>query len=204
MDQQGFHESVIEAAIAGERESLNLLWQQTRRWVAAILLAHKPIEADLDDLLQVVAMQICRKITEVREPKAFKSWLRTVTINVAREEGRKTTRRKKSMLKLVGMEKADRRMPMDADAAATQSDESKRIYQAAMSLPVGYREPILLRCMRSMSYQQIGEVLELPTTTIETRIARGRKMLKELLNQQDQQSNEQRISRTAQTVGGRQ
>lgn len=202
MDQQGFHESVIEAAIAGEREALNLLWQQTRRWVAVILLAHKPRDADLDDLLQVVAMQVCRKITEVREPKAFKSWLRTVAINAAREEGRKTTRRKQSMLKLVGMEKADQRVPLGADIEATDSDESKRIYHAAMSLPAGYREPILLRCMRSMSYHQIGEVLELPTTTIETRIARGRRMLKELLKQQEQQSTTQANTKAVQTVGG--
>ena len=202
MDQHGFHESVIESAIAGDREALNLLWQQTRRWVAVILLAHKPHEADVEDLLQVVAMQVCRKISEVRDPKAFKSWLRTVAINTAREEGRKTTRRRNSILRLVGMEKADQRSVLQADELISQGDESRRIYQAAMSLPVGYREPVLLRCMRSMSYQQIGEVLDLPMTTIETRIARGRRMLKELLKQQDQSEFERVQAMKKQTAGG--
>lgn len=187
MEEQGISESVIESAIAGDRESLNLLWQQSRRWVAAILLAHKPREADLEDLLQVVAMQVCRKVSSVNEPKAFKSWLRTVAINTAREEGRKTTRRKRSMLRLVGMEQANHQSPDSADLISADSDESRRIYQAAMSLPAGYREPLLLRCVRSMSYQQIGDVLDLPATTIETRIARGRRMLRELLAQQDSQ-----------------
>ncbi len=194
-------DAAIESAIAGDHDALNQLWHHSRRWVAAILLAHKPGEADLEDLLQVVAMQMCRKISSVNEPKAFKSWLRTVAINTAREEGRKTTRRKKSMLRLVGMEHANNRLPASADFIAGESDESNRIYQAALSLPPGYREPILLRCVRSMSYQQISEVLDLPTTTIETRIARGRRMLKELLNQQANQQELQ--SKTEQTVGAR-
>jgi len=193
------NESVVESAIAGDREALNLLWQQCRRWVAAILLAHKPRETDLEDLLQVVAMQVCRKITTVKEPKAFKSWLRTVAINAAREDGRKTSRRKKSMLKLVGIEQTNHSSPLSADSIAADSDESQRIYRAAMSLPAGYREPVLLRCVRSMSYQQIGDVLDLPATTIETRIARGRRMLREIL---DQQNRYEGANKSAQTVGG--
>jgi RNA polymerase sigma-70 factor, ECF subfamily len=199
MHEQGISESVIESAIGGDREALNTLWQQSRRWVAAILLAHKPRETDLEDLLQVVAMQVCRKISTVREPKAFKSWLRTIAINTAREEGRKTSRRKRSMLKLVGIEQMNPKSVSPVDVLSEESDESKRIYRAAMSLPIGYREPVLLRCLRSMSYQQIGEVLELPETTIETRIARGRRMLKEILKQQDLQRDEKSSLRA---IGG--
>ncbi len=184
MDEQGLSESMIQAAIAGDRGALDQLWRQSRRWVGAILLAHKPREADLEDLLQVVAMQVCRKISMIHEPKAFKSWLRTVAINVAREEGRKVTRCKRSMLELMSMTHVHHPDLESSDAIMTDWDESQRIFQAAMSLPVGYREPILLRCMRSMSYQQMSEVLDLPITTIETRIARGRRMLKETLVQQ--------------------
>ncbi len=199
VEEHGVNETIIEAAIAGDRDALNQLWNQSRRWVAAILLAHKPNETDLEDLLQVVAMQVCRKITDVREPRAFKSWLRTVTINAAREEGRKTSRRKRSMLKLVGMEQSTPRRSSSAHEIAGDTDETKKIYDAAMSLPAGYREPVLLRCVRSMSYQQIGQVLDLPVSTIETRIARGRRMLKELLAQQEQQH---RTLAEAHAVGG--
>ncbi len=199
VEEHGVNETIIEAAIAGDRDALNQLWSQSRRWVATILLAHKPRESDLEDLLQVVAMQVCRKITDVREPKAFKSWLRTVTINTAREEGRKTSRRKRSMLKLVGMEQSTPRRSSSAQEIAGDTDETKKIYDAAMSLPAGYREPVLLRCVRSMSYQQIGQVLDLPVSTIETRIARGRRMLKELLAQQEQQ---QSTLAEAHAVGG--
>jgi RNA polymerase sigma-70 factor (ECF subfamily) len=51
--------------------------------------------------------------------------------------------------------------------------------EQALTLPPEYREPLLLRCVRALSYQQISEILELPVTTIETRLARARKMLRE-------------------------
>jgi DNA-directed RNA polymerase specialized sigma24 family protein len=43
-----------------------------------------------------------------------------------------------------------------------------------------------------MSYEQIGDAMGLPVTTIETRIARGRRMLREILAQQKRQEETQR------------
>ncbi len=50
----------------------------------------------------------------------------------------------------------------------------------ASQLPDGYREPLLLKALHDLSYREIGEILDLPETTIETRIARGRRQLREL------------------------
>jgi hypothetical protein len=36
-------------------DEIRRIWREHRRWVAAILLAHKPREVEVDDLLQVVA-----------------------------------------------------------------------------------------------------------------------------------------------------
>lgn len=202
-DEHGVSEALVSAAIAGDRDALALLWERSRRWVAAVLLVHKPRQADLEDLLQLVAMQLCSKITTLNEPMAFNGWLRTIAINAARQEGRKTTRRRRSMLRLVGMEKSAQRPTTTGDELAGESDESRRIYDAARSLPPGYREPVLLRCLRSMTYEQIGEAMGLPVTTIETRIARGRRMLREILEQQEQnQINSRTPARTGAAAAG--
>ena len=197
------NEGVVSAAIKGDREALSLLWDESRRWVAAIILAHKPREADLEDLLQQVAMQLCRKISTLDDPRAFRGWLRMIAINIARAEGRKTTRRKRSMLRLVGLGAAQGPNDELADELAEASEESKRVYHAARSLPAGYREPILLRCLQSMSYEQIGDAMGLPVTTIETRIARGRRMLRELLvQQQKQEETQRRATLQGSAIGG--
>lgn len=172
----------LSAAMQGDREALQAVWRAHRRWVAVILMAHKPREADVEDLLQAVAVQLCRKIHELREPEAFKPWLRTVALNAARAAGRSTTRRKRHTLRLSRDPvlstpgTAPREDPGDATDAR---DEGARLLALARELPESYREPLLMRCLHGMSYRQIGEVLDLPETTIETRIARGRRMLRQ-------------------------
>ncbi len=176
----------IEAAIEGHTDALSQVWVGVRRWVAVILMAHKPREADLEDLLQLVALQVCRKVHEVRDPSLFKPWLRTVTINIAREQGRKASRKRIGMFRLVGKTRYEANQMGNMQL----SEDAKRVLDAALSLPEKYREPVLMRCQQSMSYKQIAEVLSLPETTIETRIARGRRMLRETLDMQTKQELE--------------
>jgi RNA polymerase sigma-70 factor (ECF subfamily) len=169
----------IRAAIGGDREALRAVWRAHRRWVAAVLLAHKPRQTDLDDLLQAVALQVCRKVHEVRDPVAFRPWLRMVAINAARADGRATGRQRRGFLRLVGRTGgpgADERLDEQTD----RRREGERLIMLARTLPEGYREPLLMRCVRGMSYRAIGEAMGLPETTVETRIARGRRMLREL------------------------
>lgn len=177
--------SIIAAAIRGESDAVRDLWQDHRRWVAVILLAHKPREIDLEDLLQEVAMTLVRTIGELRDEAAFKPWLRTVSINAARASGRKVRTQRRHFEGAVSADQVeadagvmDTRRPMAPDEAT--NEEAHRLLALAMELPEGYREPLLLRCVRGMSYKAIARLLSLPETTIETRISRGRRMLREL------------------------
>ncbi len=170
---------LVAAAISRDPEAIRLLWDRQRRWVAALLLAYKPREADLEDLLQEVAMAFVRKIGELREPEAFKPWLRSVSINAARLAGRKqTTARKHSRAFRLMVERSSER-PVASDVVLAKREEGRRLLDLAMQLPEAYREPLLLRCLHGMSYREISRIVGLPETTIETRIARGRRMLRE-------------------------
>ena len=164
---------------------LNQQWLEYRRWVAAILLAYKPRWADLDDLLQDVALAVVRKGHEVRDEAAFKPWLRTVAINCALMAARKG-QKYAAQTSLEGGDDEEGVIARIASGQATpaaefeQRKEGERLVDLCAQIPDGYREPLLLKAVRGMSYREIGEVLNLPETTVETRIARARKMLREL------------------------
>lgn len=177
---------LIDAAIRGEPDAIRSLWQEHRRWVAAIVLAHKPREMDLEDLLQDVAMSYVRKVRELREPEAFRPWLRTVAVNAARAAGRERTRRKAHNPAIRLHSAAVRPLERDAGAEISRREEAQRLMGLALQLPEGYREPLLLRCVQGMSYRRISELTGLPETTVETRIARGRRMLRELAARDEQ------------------
>ncbi len=181
-----YEEASVAAAMRGEQDALRELWGHHRRWVAAILLAHKPRWMDLEDLLQDVAVTFVRKVGELRDAAAIKPWLRTVAINAARAAAREGNRRepgRATSLQLTAADGAALHQPTARPGAGVDTDgreEASRLMDLAMELPEGYREPLLLKCLHDLSYRQIGELIGLPETTVEARIARGRRMLREL------------------------
>jgi RNA polymerase sigma-70 factor (ECF subfamily) len=144
-------DALVSAAIQGDRRAISALWHRHRRWVAAVLLAHKPAEADLEDLLQEVAMRLVSKVDTLREESNLRAWLRAVAVNVARSAARRRP-----------MAPAD----LEDSAAASvdapdfeQDERTRSLMQRLNALPALYREPLMLRAVQG------------------TRIARARRML---------------------------
>lgn len=167
--------STTIAAIHGEAEALSALWVEHRRWVAAVLLAYKPNHEDLEDLLQEVAMTLVSKVNTVRDEKNVRAWLRTVAINVARASARTS----RSRPKLVGTEEVD---VMPSEARPTGPDESaSKMLELTAHLPEAYREPLILKAVHGMRSRQISRILGIPEATVDTRVSRARRMLRELV-----------------------
>ena len=150
--------------------------------------------------MQDVAVKFVSKIHTLRDDRAFRPWLRQIALNVCRGAARST----KSLLRFAGpyRDDTDKVDPgsisepvspdHDAPHQLAQLDAAQRLLEQALSLPMTYREPLLLRCVRALSYQQISEVLDLPITTVETRLARARRMLREEVGEEfpeDSKSN---------------
>lgn len=169
--------TLAAAAMAGEREAIESLWEMHRRWVAAVILAHKPRGADLEDLLQDVAMTLVGKIATVRDPRHVRAWLRTVAVNAARAVAR--SRHARPHLRLVGADRQESDTP-PIDVSASRDEESRRLLALVGQLPEAYREPLMLRALHGMRSRMIAEILDIPEATVDTRISRARKMLREL------------------------
>jgi RNA polymerase sigma-70 factor (ECF subfamily) len=160
---------------------LTEVWCECRRWLAAILYAYKPREVDLEDLMQDVAMKLIEHghhMVKPGDPAAIRPWLRTVAINTARSAGRKvrTRNRAGSDLETDAMARQAGATPDGEDAR----DRGRRALEVARSLPPAYREALLLN-LRGLSQRQIAHVLEVPVTTVETRLIRARRMVRDEL-----------------------
>ena len=171
-------DSVVTGAVNGDREAMVSLWQEHRRWIAAVLLTHKSPQDQLEDLLQEVAMTLVGKIETLRDPRNVRSWLRTVAINTARASARaRRARPKPTTLS------HDPTCP--ASSTGHLDDEARRMLNLAQRLPESYREPLMLRAVQGMRGKHIAAILNLSEATVETRIARARRMLRELSSERD-------------------
>jgi RNA polymerase sigma-70 factor (ECF subfamily) len=151
------------------------LWCAHRGWLAAVVLAHMPREAELEDLLQDVAVAITTGATAGRLPRdeaAVPAWLRSVALNVARTAMRRAYR-------------ARRRPPPAADPAtpfdAPPGDELDRLRDLVAQLREHAREPLLLQVVHGLTVGEIARVMDLPERTVETRLVRARRGLREAM-----------------------
>lgn len=170
--------SLFAAAHAGDRTALERLWNRNRRWIAAVLLLHKPRRADLDDLLQEVAATLVARIGSVRDAEAFPGWLRAVAVNAARMSARAGSRRRAAIDRFAAV--LSGRFRASAPIADEAADAAARLRERLASLPEEYAEPLLLRLVHDLPYARIAAILDLPETTVENRIVRGRRMLRSL------------------------
>jgi RNA polymerase sigma-70 factor (ECF subfamily) len=168
-------DALTTAAIHGDGDAIAMLWHANRRWVAAVILAHKPGFEDLDDLLQEVAMTFVAKIGTLRDPASLRGWLRSIAVNAARASAR--AGRHRPQPNGDGMD----HHPIEdaADDRPALDDEMHDLLERLKRLPENYREPLLLRAVHGMRSKQVAELLGIPPAAVDTRVARARRMLRE-------------------------
>jgi RNA polymerase sigma-70 factor (ECF subfamily) len=69
------------------------------------------------------------------------------------------------------------------------SETQQLIHKAIESLPEKYKSVVILKYLHDMSLQEIGDVLDMPVTTVKTRVHRGREYLRKKLEQEPNLSN---------------
>ncbi len=69
----------------------------------------------------------------------------------------------------------------DPQALLLQGEHARLVREALTSLPVEYREVLILRELEDMSYRDIAIIADLPIGTVMSRLARGRRKLAALL-----------------------
>ena len=159
---------------------LEHLWRENRTWVAALLLAHKPAAAELEDLLQEVALTAVRSVGELRDPARARPWLRSVAVNAARAAARREGLRRAATRPIRTLSEEPEDPAVDRDRRRRElRGEAEAALERVGRLPAVLREALLLRAVRGLSQRAIAELLEVPETTVESRLARGRRLLRE-------------------------
>ena len=68
------------------------------------------------------------------------------------------------------------------DDEAVEEERMCEVRAAIEALPPMYREPFTLRHLEGWNYRQIAELLDVPVDTVETRLVRARRRLREALH----------------------
>ena len=127
--------------------------------------------ADAEDAVQNTMLRLWRTDTDFAGEEHLRRWLARVAVNESRRSAAHPWRRR-----AVSLEEA--REPVFQDR------ERRELYEAVMGLPAKYRVPLYLYYYEGYAVAEIGEILGLKPSTVQTRLSRGREKLKTMLTEE--------------------
>ena len=124
-------------------------------------------------------LRVYKNLDRYDENQKFSTWIYRIGTNLSIDRLRK---RKPSfsldadLTESEGMDgysliPSDNRTP---ESEMSLSETQRIIHQAIDGLPAKYKTIMILRYIQDLSLQEISEILDLPVTTIKTRVHRGR------------------------------
>jgi RNA polymerase sigma-70 factor (ECF subfamily) len=144
--------------------------------------------SDAADGTQEVFLKAFKGIRQFRQGSSLKTWLYRIAIREALNHRRWFKRHLQKNVSIdAEPEDGQARIEIE-DLHATPFDQlaSREIQavvqQALAQVPDVFRSAVILRDLEGLSYEEVAEVLECSVGTVKSRILRGRRALKELLD----------------------
>jgi len=173
-------EPLFEALGSGDEGALQELMQRHARLVRGVVFGVLGRSPEVDDVCQQVWIKVWRQAATLEDKRRWKSWLYRLAHNAAVDAGRKTTRRRKLWHGLTTLFSGESHTD-DSGGRMQRSEVHERVLRAIAALPEIYRQPFVLRHLEDWSYKQIAEAMDMPVDTVETRLVRARRLLRESL-----------------------
>jgi RNA polymerase sigma-70 factor (ECF subfamily) len=171
---------VIEAVRQGDAYAFEELVRRHDRWVRGVIYGVLGNRDAVDDVAQQAWANAWKRISDLRDPQRWRPWLYRLARNAAIDAGRDATRRRPFSQSVEAEPVAGPKNAAPGDAAM-RLEQKQVILDAIQSLPALYREPFVLRHLQDWSYREIAETMDIPVDTVETRLVRARRLLREAL-----------------------
>lgn len=133
---------------------------------------------DASDLMQEVLLRVRRGLSGYT-PGSFEGWLWRITRNAFLDDIRRKKRRP-----TVALPEDDRTalgsVP-EPDEVLAETRLPEHLQAALLALPFDFREAVVMCDVVGLTYDEISEATNVPVGTVRSRIHRGRKMLRGML-----------------------
>ena len=176
-------EYLLELALQGDRSCFGELIERWQRKIYAFICRYVGNSTDAQDLTQDTFTKAYTNLDRLADPARFPSWLYKIALNECRMRFRKERR-----AQLVPLpEEEDPGGPelaVETTTPETQlavQEEIELVRGAFKELPEEQRAVILMKEYQGLKFHEISEILEIPLSTVKSRMYLGLKTLRKLM-----------------------
>lgn len=177
-------DDLIQRCLTGDPHACADLYQHWCGSIYRLAYAILRQEQDAEEVTQDVFVYAFKRLAAYDPGKsAFRTWLYTIAISRSRN------RLRRKWLPTLRIEEWDQQ-EADATSAGRPSEEwaesqaeRERVWAALGRLSPKLREAVVLRYFENLTYPEIGQILDCPMKTIQSRVRLAHKELKKLLGE---------------------
>jgi RNA polymerase sigma-70 factor (ECF subfamily) len=176
-------EDLVHAFQAGESAAFDTLVSRWDRRIQGVIYRVVGADEDARDVCQEVFLKAYRGLPGFKKEARFSSWLYQIALNACRDRLRR--RRGRMHMSLSDLEEtADGPFgtpgPTALDRVAAR-EVRERVGAAMATLPEEQREVIVLKEYEGLTFPEIAAALDVPVSTVKTRLYRGLVQLRQRL-----------------------
>jgi RNA polymerase sigma-70 factor (ECF subfamily) len=169
VDQNADDLALIDRCRAGDTAAFEGLVDRYQRVLFTVALRMLGDHAEACDAAQNAFIKAYGKLESFDRSRRFFSWIYRILVNECLNAQRDRPRHEELPPDLPDSE---------TPAALFEAGERRaRVQAAILALPLEYREVIVLRHFTELSYDEIGQALQLPTRTVKSRLYTARERL---------------------------
>ena len=173
------HQELIDRCRVQDREAQFEIYRLYYKamYNTSLRIVQDPVEAE--DIMQEAFLSAFQKINMYSGSVSFGAWLKKIIVNQSLDSLKK---------KKVFFEEFDDRMVENHESEPAETDFSGRaekIRDAILRLPDGFRVVLTLYLLEGFDHEEIGQILNISSSTSRSQYTRARQKLTELLKEMD-------------------
>lgn len=179
-------QELVARARAGDHSAFEQLLLDNQNRVFSLALRMVGDREDAADLAQEAFLKAWQGLGSFQGDSSFSTWVYRLTSNVCIDFLRRQKRRR-DIEPVTSLDDEESGWSEPADHSqdphrqVEQAERSEALRRGVAALPDHQRQILVMREMAGLSYQEIGQQLELDLGTVKSRIARARLALRKIL-----------------------
>ena len=178
-------EELVERFQSGDPSAFDVLVRRWERKVQGAIYRLVGPGEDVRDLTQETLLKAYRGLRTFKKEARFSSWLYQIAVNVCRDRMRRGRGRSYvSFDELAETGQTRGEAGPSALELIEARDLSRQVAAAVAALPEEQREVVVLKEYQGLTFLEIAEALDVPLSTVKTRLYRGLGQLRQQLLRQ--------------------